>query len=89
MGGGEGSAAREALRHNSIEKVVMCDIDQVISIVHSPRGSIFIVVHTDPLSLALIVNFILRLYKSSPSHKDSVLFGYRENLRNGRKQKKI
>ena len=71
MGGGEGSAAREALRHNSIEKVVMCDIDQVISIVHSPRGSIFIVVHTDPLSLALIVNFILRLYKSSPSHKDS------------------
>lgn len=29
MGGGEGSAAREALRHKSIEKVVMCDIDQV------------------------------------------------------------
>lgn len=29
MGGGEGSAAREALRHNSIEEVVMCDIDQV------------------------------------------------------------
>lgn len=30
MGGGEGSAAREALRHTAIEKVVMCDIDQVI-----------------------------------------------------------
>lgn len=30
MGGGEGSAAREALRHNSIEKVVMCDIDQEV-----------------------------------------------------------
>lgn len=29
MGGGEGSAAREALKHKSIEKVVMCDIDQV------------------------------------------------------------
>ena len=29
MGGGEGSAAREALRHKSIDKVVMCDIDQV------------------------------------------------------------
>lgn len=29
MGGGEGSAAREALRHRSVEKVVMCDIDQV------------------------------------------------------------
>lgn len=29
MGGGEGSTAREALRHKSIEKVVMCDIDQV------------------------------------------------------------
>jgi spermidine synthase len=29
MGGGEGSAAREALKHKSLEKVVMCDIDQV------------------------------------------------------------
>lgn len=32
MGGGEGSAAREALKHKSIEKVVMCDIDQVLFI---------------------------------------------------------
>jgi hypothetical protein len=32
MGGGEGSAAREALKHKSIEKVVMCDIDQVINV---------------------------------------------------------
>lgn len=31
MGGGEGSSAREALKHNTIDKVVMCDIDQVIS----------------------------------------------------------
>lgn len=30
MGGGEGSAARESLKHKSIEKIVMCDIDQVI-----------------------------------------------------------
>ncbi|XVF89029.1 hypothetical protein PTKIN_Ptkin19aG0098400 [Pterospermum kingtungense] len=30
MGGGEGSAAREALRHKSIEEVVMCDIDQEV-----------------------------------------------------------
>ncbi|XP_058108560.1 thermospermine synthase ACAULIS5 [Magnolia sinica] len=30
MGGGEGSAAREILRHKSIEKVVMCDIDQEV-----------------------------------------------------------
>ncbi|CAA2942098.1 thermospermine synthase ACAULIS5 [Olea europaea subsp. europaea] len=30
MGGGEGSAAREALRHKSIDKVVMCDIDQEV-----------------------------------------------------------
>ncbi|XP_047334641.1 thermospermine synthase ACAULIS5-like [Impatiens glandulifera] len=28
MGGGEGSTARELLRHNTVEKVVMCDIDQ-------------------------------------------------------------
>lgn len=30
MGGGEGSSAREALKHKSMEKVVMCDIDQVL-----------------------------------------------------------
>ncbi|KAF5743163.1 thermospermine synthase ACAULIS5 [Tripterygium wilfordii] len=30
MGGGEGSAAREALKHKSIEKLVMCDIDQEV-----------------------------------------------------------
>lgn len=34
MGGGEGSSAREALKHKSLEKVVMCDIDQVISQIH-------------------------------------------------------
>lgn len=31
MGGGEGSTAREAIKHKSIEKVIMCDIDQVIN----------------------------------------------------------
>ncbi|XP_010669338.2 thermospermine synthase ACAULIS5 isoform X2 [Beta vulgaris subsp. vulgaris] len=30
MGGGEGSAAREAFKHKSIDKVVMCDIDQEV-----------------------------------------------------------
>ncbi|XP_047342692.1 thermospermine synthase ACAULIS5 [Impatiens glandulifera] len=30
MGGGEGSAAREVLKHNTVEKVVMCDIDQEV-----------------------------------------------------------
>ncbi|KAJ7966368.1 Thermospermine synthase [Quillaja saponaria] len=30
MGGGEGSAAREALKHQSMERVVMCDIDQEV-----------------------------------------------------------
>ncbi|ESQ50305.1 hypothetical protein EUTSA_v10002037mg [Eutrema salsugineum] len=30
MGGGEGSTAREILKHKTIEKVVMCDIDQVV-----------------------------------------------------------
>ena len=29
MGGGEGSTAREILRHWSVEKVIMCDIDEV------------------------------------------------------------
>ena len=32
-GGGEGATAREALKHRSVEKVVMVDIDQVIVIV--------------------------------------------------------
>ncbi|XP_013608364.1 PREDICTED: thermospermine synthase ACAULIS5-like [Brassica oleracea var. oleracea] len=30
MGGGEGSASREILKHKTIEKVVMCDIDQEV-----------------------------------------------------------
>ncbi|KAL2608278.1 hypothetical protein R1flu_026851 [Riccia fluitans] len=30
MGGGEGSTAREALRHESVKKVVMCDIDKEV-----------------------------------------------------------
>lgn len=30
MGGGEGSAAREALRHRTVESVVMCDIDEEV-----------------------------------------------------------
>lgn len=29
MGGGEGSTAREILRHRAVEKVIMCDIDEV------------------------------------------------------------
>ncbi|CAM6123473.1 unnamed protein product [Calypogeia fissa] len=30
MGGGEGSTAREALKHKSVRKVVMCDIDKEV-----------------------------------------------------------
>uniref|UniRef100_A0A0A9HTE3 thermospermine synthase n=1 Tax=Arundo donax TaxID=35708 RepID=A0A0A9HTE3_ARUDO len=30
MGGGEGSAAREVLRHNTVQRVVMCDIDEEV-----------------------------------------------------------
>lgn len=29
MGGGEGSTAREALKHKDLQKVIMCDIDRV------------------------------------------------------------
>jgi len=32
MGGGEGSTAREILRHKTAVKVVMCDIDEVTQI---------------------------------------------------------
>ncbi|XWS08983.1 hypothetical protein CRYUN_Cryun40dG0046800 [Craigia yunnanensis] len=30
MGGGEGSTAREILRHHNVEKLVMCDIDEEV-----------------------------------------------------------
>ncbi|KAG2390196.1 Thermospermine synthase [Vigna angularis] len=30
MGGGEGSAAREALKHKSMDRIVMCDIDKEV-----------------------------------------------------------
>ncbi|CAL5059218.1 unnamed protein product [Urochloa decumbens] len=30
MGGGEGSAAREVLRHSTVQRVVMCDIDEEV-----------------------------------------------------------
>ncbi|KAG4962655.1 hypothetical protein JHK84_039746 [Glycine max] len=30
MGGGEGSAAREALKHRSMDRVIMCDIDKEV-----------------------------------------------------------
>ncbi|KAK9161117.1 hypothetical protein Syun_007458 [Stephania yunnanensis] len=30
MGGGEGSTAREILRHETVEKVIMCDIDEEV-----------------------------------------------------------
>lgn len=30
MGGGEGSTAREILRHQTVEKVIMCDIDEEV-----------------------------------------------------------
>ncbi|TVU33217.1 hypothetical protein EJB05_25007 [Eragrostis curvula] len=30
MGGGEGSTAREVLRHNTVQRVVMCDIDEEV-----------------------------------------------------------
>lgn len=35
MGGGEGSAAREVLRHNTVQRVVMCDIDEVDQLVET------------------------------------------------------
>ena len=30
MGGGEGSTVREILKHRRVNKVVMCDIDEVL-----------------------------------------------------------
>lgn len=41
MGGGEGSTAREILRHNTVEKVVMCDIDEVRSLWRSFHFNVY------------------------------------------------
>lgn len=40
MGGGEGSTARELLRHKTIDKVVMCDIDEVKSPLYKVSSSL-------------------------------------------------
>ena len=45
MGGGEGSAAREALKHRSIDKVVMCDIDQVYLLIDRSNPTQFVRFH--------------------------------------------
>lgn len=42
MGGGEGSTARELLRHKTINKVVMCDIDEVKSPLYKVNSSLSI-----------------------------------------------
>lgn len=40
MGGGEGSTAREVLRHKSVEKCTMVDIDQGMLIAHVSHAPI-------------------------------------------------
>lgn len=40
IGGGDGGVVREVIKHESVEKVVLCDIDEVRLITHFPA-------HTD------------------------------------------
>ena len=43
IGGGDGGVVREVLKHESVEKVVLCDIDEVRLIAHfSPRTDCFL-----------------------------------------------
>ena len=37
IGGGDGGVVREVLKHESVEEVVLCDIDEVIVNHISPR----------------------------------------------------
>ncbi|KAL0323717.1 UNVERIFIED_CONTAM: Thermospermine synthase ACAULIS5 [Sesamum calycinum] len=60
MGGGEGSAAREALRHKSIEKVVMCDIDQNIVKPKLNNNAIF-VTQAGPAGCSLIRSLLINI----------------------------
>lgn len=39
IGGGDGGVVREVLKHESVEEVVLCDIDEVGSSYHSKESS--------------------------------------------------
>lgn len=54
MGGGEGSTARELLRYKAVEKVVMCDIDEVKILLHLCNICLYIVI------LTVLISSILR-----------------------------
>lgn len=61
MGGGEGSTAREILRHKTVEKVIMCDIDEV----KLPKFLIYIFVC---VLCVLTQYFLLRLFGFTRSY---------------------
>ena len=41
IGGGDGGVVREVLKHNTVEQVVLCDIDEVILFFLPERFSLF------------------------------------------------
>ncbi|OWM74251.1 hypothetical protein CDL15_Pgr008565 [Punica granatum] len=72
MGGGEGSTAREILRHNTVEKVFMCDIDE--EVVEFCRS--YLVVNKEAFCdprLDLIINDARAELESRDEHFDVII----------------
>jgi spermidine synthase len=44
IGGGDGGVVREVLKHESVEKVVLCDIDEVHLLTHFSARTIVLIV---------------------------------------------
>lgn len=44
IGGGDGGVVREVLKHESVEKVVLCDIDEVHHLLHLSVSTVALIV---------------------------------------------
>lgn len=72
MGGGEGSTAREILRHKTVAKVVMCDIDEVkfptshflflFGFIHLYNVRFFDPIKNQKINYTAIINMIQTLF---------------------------
>lgn len=66
IGGGDGGVVREVLKHDTVEEVVLCDIDEVTSVLHPSPNSSHLVIR---LSLAFLNNTSLTCPPSSPHQR--------------------
>ncbi|CAM0942970.1 unnamed protein product [Alopecurus aequalis] len=82
MGGGEGSAAREVLRHTTVQRVVMCDIDE--DVVEFCRT--YLSVNRDAFAsdkLCLVINDARAELENSPEKFDVIVGDLADPLEGG------